>query len=171
MKDCNALTFGKDKKRAARCKGFIKTAVFRATGGQGAFPSNAGGGASTVSHHLSRLARAGLVEARAEGYYNLYSLQIGALEAMARRLLSRESLPSLADDIDLDSFDRKVLAAFTQPDGRLKAFPAQEKKYLVLLRHVVKAFEPRARYSEKQANEILARFHADTARLRRDLVD
>ena len=128
-------------------------------------------GASTVSHHLSRLAKAGLVAARAEGYYNVYSLQTDVLGEMARRLLSKESLPKLADDVDLESFDRKVLAAFTEPDGRLKAFPAQEKKYLVLLHHVVKAFAPGTRYSEKQVNQILSHFNEDTARLRRDLVD
>ena len=128
-------------------------------------------GASTVSHHLSRLAKAGLVVARAEGYYNVYSLQTDVLREMARRLLSQESLPSLADDIDLSSFDRQVLTAFTGPDGRLKAFPAQEKKYLVLLHRVVKIFEPGARYSEKQVNQILSQFHEDTAKLRRDLVD
>ena len=128
-------------------------------------------GASTVSHHLSRLAKAGLVAARAEGYYNVYSLQTDVLGEMARRLLSKESLPKLADDVDLESFDRKVLTAFTEPDGRLKAFPAQEKKYLVLLHHVVKAFAPGTRYSEKQVNQILSHFHEDTARLRRDLVD
>jgi predicted transcriptional regulator len=128
-------------------------------------------GASTVSHHLSRLAKAGLVAARAEGYYNVYSLQTDVLREMARRLLSQESLPGLADDIDLNSFDRQVLTAFTGPDGRLKAFPAQEKKYLVLLHHVVKVFEPGERYSEKQVNQALSQFHEDTAKLRRDLVD
>lgn len=127
-------------------------------------------GASTVSHHLSRLGKVGLVAARAEGYYAIYSLRTDVLEEMARRLLSKENLPGLAD-VGLDSFERKVLTAFTEADGRLKAFPAQEKKYLVLLRHVVKAFEPGARYSEKEVNQILARYHEDTASLRRDLVD
>jgi predicted transcriptional regulator len=126
---------------------------------------------STTSHHLARLARVGLVAARAESYYSVYSLQTDALSDMARRLLSKEELPKLADDVDLDSYDRKVLATFSGPDGHFKAFPAQEKKYLVLLRHAVKAFEPGVRYSEKQVNEILSTFHPDTARLRRSLVD
>jgi hypothetical protein len=38
------------------------------------------------------------------------------------------------------------------------------------LRRVIKAFEPGTRYSEQQVNEILARFHSDTATLRRELV-
>lgn len=127
-------------------------------------------GASTVSHHLARLAQAGLVTARAEGYYSIYSLQTEHLQGMARRLLSNGELPRLAENVDLDAFDRKVLAAFTDGDGRIKAFPAQEKKFLVLLRHVVQAFQPGRRYPEKQVNEILSRYNEDTATLRRSLV-
>jgi len=125
---------------------------------------------STVSHHLSRLAKAGLVEARAEGYYSVYSLRTNALEAMARRVLSREKLPNLAQDVDLDAYDRKVLGTFLDTEGRIKASPKQEKKFLVILRHVLKAFEPGVRYPEKQVNEILSRFNEDTASLRRCLV-
>jgi hypothetical protein len=44
-------------------------------------------------------------------------------------------------------------------------------KFLVLLRYVLKAFEPGKRYSEKQVNEMLAGFNEDTAWLRRSLVD
>lgn len=130
-----------------------------------------GVGVSTVSHHLARLAKAGLVTARAEGYYNVYSLQTEVLTDLARRLLSQERLPELADDVDLASFDRKILATFTDGEGRIKTFPSQQKKFLVLLRQVVQAFEPGVRYSEKQVNEILSRFNEDTATLRRALVD
>jgi DNA-binding transcriptional ArsR family regulator len=128
-------------------------------------------GESTVSHHLSKLAEAGLVSARAEGHYSVYSLNPEALSAMARRLLRTDRLPELAEGIDLGTFDRKVLAAFTGPDGRFTAFPSQEKKYLVLLRHVLRDFTPGVRYSERRVNEILSRYSDDTARLRRSLVD
>jgi DNA-binding transcriptional ArsR family regulator len=128
-------------------------------------------GESTVSHHLSKLAEVGLVSARAEGHYSVYSLNPEALSAMARRLLRTDRLPELAEGIDLGTFDRKVLAAFTGPDGRFTAFPTQEKKYLVLLRHVLRDFSPGIRYSERRVNEILSRYSDDTARLRRSLVD
>ena len=126
---------------------------------------------STTSHHLNRLTKAGLVTARAEGYYSVYSLHTEVLSAMARRLLSKEDLPKLAQDVDRTSYDRKVLAAFSRPDGSFKAFPVQEKKFLVLLRHVVQAFEPGKKYTEKQVNQTLSRFHEDTAQLRRGLVE
>jgi predicted transcriptional regulator len=128
-------------------------------------------GKSTVSHHLARLAEAGLVSARAEGYYSIYQLETQPLEEMARRLLATDTLPQVAAGIDVDAYDRKVLANFTNPDGTIKALPAQEKKFLVILRHVLKAFEPDRRYSEKEVNEILSRYHEDTATLRRSLIE
>jgi hypothetical protein len=90
---------------------------------------------------------------------------------MAKRLLARETLPSLAADIDTGAFDRKIVKNFTDPQGRITTFPSQQKKFLAILRYVLQAFEPDRRYSEKQVNEILLRFNDDTATLRRELVD
>ena len=127
--------------------------------------------ASTVLHHLSLLAWVGLVSAKAEQYYNVYSLNVEALQAMAQRLLSRDDLPKLADGIDRTAYDRKVLKSFVRADGTLKSFPAQAKKFQVLLRYVLDAFEPGRRYSEKQVNTLLSRYSADTASLRRGLIE
>ncbi len=126
--------------------------------------------ASTTSHHLARLSQAGLVEARADGHYYLYSLKFDQLHAMAQRLLVADGISSLSQDVDLGAYERKVLKSFTDEEGRITAFPSQEKKLLVLLRYVLKAFEPNRRYSERQVNEILARYHDDTAFLRRHLI-
>ncbi len=125
---------------------------------------------STVSHHLGKLAAAGLVSARAEGYYSVYRLELAELHAMARRLLSQEALPAIAGDADLGAYDRKVLADFSLPDGRLRTIPAQRKKLLAILRHVVKLFEAGPRYTEAQVNAALSLYHDDTATLRRELV-
>ena len=125
---------------------------------------------STVSHHLSRLTRAGLVSARADGYYSVYSFETKTLENMARRLLERETLPAVTAEVDVDAYDRKVLNTFLTPEGRIKSFPAQQKKYEAILRHVAKSFEPRQRYSEERVNEILSHLSDDYASLRRDLI-
>ena len=128
-------------------------------------------GMSNTSHHLSNLAKAGLVEARTDGHYYLYSLRQDTLQEMSQRLLKQDTLPKLAVAVDEQAYDRKVLKTFTDEEGRIIAFPSQLKKYQVLLRYVVKAFEPGIRYPEKQVNEILSRFHDDTADLRRGLVE
>lgn len=126
---------------------------------------------STVSHHLARLTKAGLVSARAEGYYSVYRLEEKSLEDMARRLLSQETLPAVAADVDMDAYDRKVLNTYMTPEGRMRAMPSQQKKMDVILRHVAQKFAPDRRYSEKQVNEILSEVSDDTAMLRRYLVE
>lgn len=126
--------------------------------------------ASTVSHHLARLVKVGLVSARAEGYYSVYQLDKAALEAMSRSLFSPEQIITSASGVDLDGYDRKVLADFSRRDGRLKTIPSQRKKLDAVLRYVVKAFEVGKRYNEKKVNEILSGYHEDTATLRRELV-
>ncbi|MEI8132774.1 MAG: metalloregulator ArsR/SmtB family transcription factor [Leptolinea sp.] len=128
-------------------------------------------GASTTSHHLARLSKAGLVSTRTDGHYYIYSLQTEMLKTMARHLLQDETLPSLTGEPSENAYDRKVLATFTDEEGRITAFPAQEKKHLALLRYVLGSFETGIRYPEKQVNEILSRFNEDTALLRRNLVD
>jgi biotin operon repressor len=126
--------------------------------------------ASTVSHHLSKLVDTGIVTARAEGYYTVYELDRKALETTTRGIFSNEQMAAAAADIDADAYDRKVWADYLLPDGRLKIIPGQRKKLEAVLRNIVKSFEPGVRYSEKQVNEILSRFHEDTASLRRELV-
>jgi DNA-binding transcriptional ArsR family regulator len=126
---------------------------------------------STVSHHLTRLARSGLVASRTESYYNLYELKTEVLSDMAKRLLAQAEPDRPTSEQVLDDFDRKVLATFTTPDGRIKSFPMQEKKIRVLVRHVLPAFTHGVRYPEKRVNEILLKFSDDSARLRRWLVE
>jgi biotin operon repressor len=124
----------------------------------------------TISHHLKLLSEAGLVSARAESYYNLYQLEPGVLEQIARALGEQDKLPRMAAEVDLEAYDRKVLWDILLPDGRLKVIPAQRKKREIILRHILKEFQPGVHYTEKQVNEILARFHDDTATLRREMI-
>ena len=124
---------------------------------------------STISHHLSKLSEVGLVSARADSYYNVYQLEEETLQK-TRLLFSQQDLAAVVEDVDLDAYDRKVVKDYSLPDGRLKTIPSQRKKLEAILQYVVKDFEPDVQYSEKQVNEILSRFHEDTASLRRELV-
>jgi len=125
---------------------------------------------STISHHLSKLSEAGLVSGRTESYYNIYQLESEYLRSVAQSLLSNETLPAAAATVDTNAYNRKVLDDFVLPDGRLKSIPAQRKKLEAVLQYIARDFEPGVRYLEKQVNEILYRYHQDTASLRRELV-
>ncbi len=125
---------------------------------------------ATVSHHLARLAEAGLVRAEMQGHSKMYALRLDALHAMAKRLLAQETLPQAAASVDVEAYDRKVIRDFTRRDGSLKEIPAQQKKLRAVLRHIVQEFKPGREYAEVEVNAILARFHPDTASLRRSLI-
>jgi hypothetical protein len=128
-------------------------------------------GPSTISHHLARLAEVELVSARAESYYNVYRLETGALQAMARRLIADETLPEVTAGVDLGAYDRQVVENYAAAGGRLRQIPSKRKKFESILRYVARAFEPGRRYTEKEVNDTLSHYHEDTAILRRGLVD
>lgn len=125
---------------------------------------------STVSHHLAKLAEAGLVLASVDGHYHVYRLSTDTLHAMAKRLASPEPL-SVEVDSATDAWDRKVIATFAGPDGRFEKLPMQRKKLEAILRHVSRGFQPGVIYTNKQINDALRVFSDDTAALRRGLVD
>jgi hypothetical protein len=124
----------------------------------------------TVSHHLAKLLEAGLVKSHTESYYNVYQLDQSVLEAKTRSMFSQQELSSVAAEVDADAYDKKVIKDYSRRDGSLKTLPSQRKKLEAILRYVVRAFDVGKRYSEKQVNDTLARYHADTATLRRELV-
>jgi hypothetical protein len=76
----------------------------------------------------------------------------------------------MAAQVDMGAYDRKVLRDILLPDGRLKVIPAQRKKREIILHHILKEFQPGIHYTEIQVNEVLARFHEDTAMLRREMI-
>jgi predicted transcriptional regulator len=125
--------------------------------------------APTVSHHLARLKEVGLVRMRPEGTAHVYRLDVDALRAMSKGLLAAEKLTSLAEAPDGHAWERKVLRDFFEGE-RLKEIPASRKKRFVILKWLADQFEPGRRYTEREVNEILKRYHADTATLRRELI-
>jgi predicted DNA-binding protein YlxM (UPF0122 family) len=125
---------------------------------------------ATVSHHLRKLAGAGLVEARADQHYHIYSLKTETLHQRSQEILSEGRLQAVAQDLDLDAYDRKVLRDFME-DGRLRQIPRQWKKRQAIHRYLIDRFEPGRRYAEREVNDVISQVHDDYATWRRELVD
>ncbi len=70
-----------------------------------------------------------------------------------------------------DTTSHPVVANFMDTDGRLFTLPAKRSKRLLVLDHVVQAFEPGRTYAEQEVNAVLERRHDDYVALRRALVD
>lgn len=130
-----------------------------------------------VLRHLERLEEMNLIQAQgndpiaASQANRSYRLNTQELNELSKRVLAGEPRKPKPQDFEGETYERKVLSDFMTAEGKLKALPVQEKKLLVVLRHLVQAFTPGERYSEKQVNEILRRYHIDTAALRRYMVD
>src|SRR5262245_44161084 len=63
---------------------------------------------ATISHHVNRLRKVGLIDARAESYYTVYRLKVDSLHALAKQLFSAESLAAVTEDLDVSAYDKKV---------------------------------------------------------------
>lgn len=119
-----------------------------------------------VRRHLNRLTGAGIAVTQADR--RTYRLQPGALRAAVRDIgPSRD--PGLALGA-IDQEEETVLRSYFR-GGRLREVPAKRTKRLIVLTRLALEFEPGVRYSEREVNETLKRFHDDYASLRRYLVD
>jgi hypothetical protein len=119
--------------------------------------------AARVARAAGRLGEAGLL-IDLDGALHVVG---AAFQRAAREALSR---PPSDEHSDLPDDVRRVMSAFVS-DGRLSSIPTTHSKRLVVLDWLAQDFEPGRRYSEAMVNLIIGRRHADTAALRRHLVD
>lgn len=134
----------------------------------------------TISHHLARLRKLGLVNLKAIGTSRVYSLNTPVLKRLTGFVLRLEEItqhevrqkPDMAwvEALNLDAYDHKVFMDYF--DGtRLKHIPTKEKKLLAVLRWLATQFEPGVEYTERDVNALLEPVNPDYAQLRRELVE
>lgn len=123
----------------------------------------------TVSHHLARLEALGLVCMRAEGTTHRYRLQGDTLHRLSRALFTPKQVASIADTVEGETWERKVLRTYFDGD-RLIRIPSTRKKRNVILRWLASQFDRGVRYPEARINQVIKRHHPDTATLRREMI-
>ena len=116
-----------------------------------------------VAKALGKLVEAGLVVSGDDGL----GVAGDSFQRAARQANTR---PASTEFDDAPDETRRVLRAFVV-DGRLQSMPVAASKKLVILDWLAQDFEPGDTYSEKAVNLVLGKRHADTAMLRRYLVD
>ena len=125
--------------------------------------------APTVSFHMKKLQAAGLVDARREQYYTVYSIRKDAFEISLSALVFQKQDDAAAGRMREEQYRRKVLKFF-MPDGRCETMPAQVKKRMIIYEEIFSRFEPGAAYPEKEVNRIIGEIHADFCTVRRAFV-
>ena len=122
-------------------------------------------GSRPVATALARLVARELVLSGDDGAHVLLgeAFQRAAIAAAPER-----PAPDPTDDAPEDA--ARILRRYFR-GGRLTHIPAQHSRKLVILDRLSDEFDVGVRYSERQVNAILRRFHEDVASLRRFLVD
>jgi hypothetical protein len=125
---------------------------------------------STVSFHLRKLERAGLVSSRKEQYYMVIEANQSIFDTTLRALVSAPTLGKELQEERMDEYRHKVLESFYR-NGRVEKLPAQHKKRLIVLDLFAHRFEPGRRYSEQEVTELIVPLFDDYCTIRRLLVD
>jgi hypothetical protein len=119
-----------------------------------------------IRRHLVRLTAAGL--ALVDPDRRTYRLRAEALRKAAQQVgPARDAGLALGAVFDEEE---AVLKAYFR-GGRLTEMPAKLSKRKIVLTRLALEFEAGVRYSEREVNERLKRFHDDYATLRRYLID
>jgi len=124
----------------------------------------------TISHHLSKLREIDLVYQRREKNTIYYQLNEKNLESMATAIIriggEKDMNPFKTDDKEKQA----IIKNFFDSDGKLKNIPAQRKKKLIVLEHIVQGLKIGQLYSEAEINEYIKNYHADYATIRREFI-
>jgi hypothetical protein len=125
----------------------------------------------TITHHMAKLRGVGLIKERRDKNTIYFSLNTKILEMSAQAIISLGTGGTANMEMSVTAEERaSIIKNFFTKDGKLKTYPAQRKKKLVVLAHMVKGLEFGRVYQEKEINEYLKEFHEDFATLRRELI-
>lgn len=125
---------------------------------------------STVSFHLKKLEKAGLVNKVKEQYYIIYHVNYSIFDLSLRELTSFENIDKYIQDERINKYRDKVLKTFIRK-GKLIKLPVQHKKKLIILDEFTKKFKTGIKYDEKKVNEIINQVYDDHCTIRRLLIE
>lgn len=131
---------------------------------------------ATITHHAAKLREAGLINERRDKNTIYFSLNHYFIKSNANAtfdfIYRNETYSGGIDMLDDSNklMQQSVLKNFFTADGKLKHLPAQLKKKLIVLEHLVSRLEKGRKYTEKEINEFITRFHEDYATIRREFI-
>lgn len=131
---------------------------------------------ATITHHAAKLREASLINERRDKNTIFFSLNdyfiknsATATENLIYQRVRPEGGQERLQEEDQRTRDSIIKNFFTS-DGKLKSIPAQLKKKLIVLTHMVSRLEKGRKYSEKEINEFIKGYHEDFATIRREFI-
>lgn len=129
---------------------------------------------ATVTHHAAKLRGASLVNERRDKNTIYFSLNHYFIRNNANAVV--DLIYRAAEEGEQPMEDRHgklkdaVLKNFFTSAGKLKSVPAQLKKKLIVLEHLVSKLEKGRKYAEQEINAFIKQYHEDFATLRREFI-
>ncbi|MGO0059707.1 metalloregulator ArsR/SmtB family transcription factor [Brevibacillus fluminis] len=121
----------------------------------------------TITHHMAKLRETGIVYERRDKNTIYFYLDADHLRRDAQAILD----VVWGGEGSVDGNEKeKVIKNFFTVDGKLKSIPVQRKKKLYVFEHMVSGLEVGRKYTEKEINEYISRFHEDFATIRREFI-
>jgi hypothetical protein len=131
---------------------------------------------ATITHHASKLREASLINERRDKntiYFALNDYFIRSNAGATADLIFKNkkggTIPMKDEDAN-HNLKKSVIRNFFTLDGKLKHVPAQLKKKLIVLEHLVEQFEKGRTYTEKELNTWIKNYHPDFATIRREFI-
>ena len=127
----------------------------------------------TVTHHASKLREAALIKERRDKNTVYFMLNPEFIkqnaEASLQFIFDKGEGEMEEKNID-NNLKETVIRNFFSKDGRLRQIPAQYKKKLIAMQHMVENLKPGVVYTEKEINEFIKQYHDDFATIRREFI-
>ncbi len=136
----------------------------------------------TITHHMVKLREAGVVYERREKntiYFYLHETNVKRNSQAILELIGKvkeepsESVPGVEEErtpMNVEAEKAQVIKNFFTVEGKLKQIPTQRKKKLIVFEHLMKGLQPGRKYTEKEINEYIQKFHEDFATIRREFI-
>ena len=125
---------------------------------------------STVSFHLKKLEKAGLIQKVKEQYYLMYHVCDDIFNMSLRDLVNFDNPDKYLQDERIIKYRQKVLKTFYKKE-KLIRLPVQRKKKMIILDEFVKKFKPGKKYREEEVNQIIMNSYFDYCTIRRLMID
>lgn len=126
----------------------------------------------TITHHIKKLRETNVIFERRDKNTIYFHLNESVIKQQAKSL--SKLIEKKEEEVDAllaqNSERQKVIGNFFSKEGELKIIPAQRKKKLIIFEYMVRGLKPGKKYSEKELNEYIRKFHDDYATIRREFI-
>lgn len=125
---------------------------------------------STVSFHLKKLEKAGLICKEKLQYYTIFSIKKALFKKTLEDYMEFEIDGLKEQQKRIAEYKQKVIKTFMK-DGRIIQIPSQKQKRWIVFELILNEFKINRDYPEIEVNEIIQKFHEDHCMIRRTFIE